>query len=182
MRRSLFALPALLLLGAFLTSPNQGAGQAGGAAVAGTWRLRSDAASGEATVRNAIELVVGRMRADLQPLARERIAESTWLPTRIRIGASRGRVQVALDGAERRTFASPIGQPVQVPMRSGEYAQLVQSVRADGAVEQRFVALDGTQQNLYLPGPSRTMTLDVTLQSPVFPSAIHFLLEYERGR
>jgi hypothetical protein len=182
MRRWLLALPCLLLLGAVLGAPSSSVGQAGGSAVSGSWRYRGAPEEGTTIVRNAVEPVLMRMRPDIQAVARERVAESTWLPTRIRIGANRSRVQVALQGQERRTFASAVGRPIQVPMRSGQYAQLTQQLLPGGGLEQQFVALDGVQTNRYLPGPNGTMLLDVTMTSSMLPSDIRFQLEYVRGR
>lgn len=181
MRRALVLVPCLLLL-ASLAIPAASSGQQTRVGVAGTWSYAGPAAQGESIVRQAVDPVVSMMRYDLQPVARERIAESTWLPTRIRITAGGRRVQVALTGSERRMFRT-MGAPIQVPMRQpGQYAQLTQYVRPDGALQQDFVAVDGTQQNVYYPGPNGTMMLDVTLQSPILPSAIHFQLQYRRGR
>ena len=120
------------------------------------------------------------MRTDLQPIARERIAESTWLPTSIRIRTGR-RLEVALQGSERRVFTGAPGATIQVPMRHG-YAQLVQTIRPDGSLQQDFTALEGTQRNVYAAGPGGTRILDVSLQSPQLPSPIQFQLEYRRGR
>lgn len=181
-RRWLLLAPSVLLVAAALGAPSAGAGQQGGTPLSGTWRYRGAPHQGEAIVRQAVEPVVSRMRPDLQPVARERIAESTWLPTTIRIGASPRRVQVALAGQERRTFASAAGQVLQVRLRNGQYAQLTQQLLPDGSLEQQFVSLEGTQINRYVPGPGRSMLLDVRLTSPVLPNDIHFQLEYERGR
>lgn len=180
-RRALGLAGLSLLLAALVPSAGQGQ-RAPRARVGGTWTYDGPAAQGEAIVRGAVEPIVAGMRPDLQRIAEERIAESTWLPTRIRIGVRPRRIEVALTGRERRTFASAPAQVLQVPTRHG-YAQLTQSVRADGGVQQDFTSLDGTQQNLYVPGPnSRSMILDVTLRSPYFPSDIHFQLAYRRGR
>jgi hypothetical protein len=178
-RFSRLAAGVLLLVSA-LAFPVASSGQARNG-VTGTWGYSGAPQEGESIVRGAIEPVLSMMRPDLQNVARERIAESTWLPTRIRIASRRGRVEVALTGAERRTFSSVLGRPVQVPMRHG-YAELTQFIRSDGALQQEFVAIDGRQHNLYLPQPNRTMLLDVTLESPQLPSPIHFQLAYRRAR
>ncbi len=182
MRRSLLVFPALLLVASLSAVPSRGAGQERHRGIAGTWSYSGAPAEGAMIVQQAVEPVVSRMRPDIQAAARERIAESTWLPTQIRIGVHGSRLQVALRGAERRTFASAIGQPIQVLTRAGQYAQLVQTLRPDGGLQQDFVALDGTQRNIYLPQPDGTMLLDVTLQSGALPSEIHFQLVYRRGR
>jgi hypothetical protein len=182
MRRAFMLVPGALLLALALALPAASSGQQSRVGVSGTWRYAGAPMEGEGIVRNAVEPVVSMMRSDLQGVARERIAESTWLPTVIRIGARGQRVQVALTGRERRTFRTA-GAPIQVPLRQpGNYAQLTQYVRPDGALQQDFVAVDGTQQNVFYPGPNGTMLLDVTLHSPILPSAIHFQLNYQRGR
>lgn len=183
MRRTLLALPAAVLaLAAVAAAPSAGQSQASRAAVSGAWGYAGAPADGEAIVRAAVEPVVLRMRPDIQAAARERIGESTWLPTRVRIGGAGGRVDVRLEGRERRRFATRPGQVLQVPLRSGQYAQLVQSVRPDGAVEQRFQALEGVQTNVYRPGADGTMELDVTLASSMFAEDIRFTLAYRRAR
>jgi hypothetical protein len=182
-RRHLLLVPSLLAIFAALAVPSIGSGQSARTGVNGTWRFAGAPADGEMIVRQAVEPVVGMLRADLQPVARERIAESTWLPTQIRIGARGTRVQVALNGQERRTFTTRAGAPSQVALRTpGQYATLTQTVHPDGSLEQVFVALDGTQRNVYVPGPNGTMVLDVTLESPVLRAPIHFQLDYRRGR
>jgi hypothetical protein len=182
--RRLLVVPCLLLLGLAFAIPSASHGQrARQSGIAGTYRYAGSPEQGQMIVAQAVEPVLAMMRPNMQQLARERIAESTWLPTTIRIRAPRGRVEVALTGAERRTFQSPIGSPVQVPMRRpGEYAQLTQILRSDGALQQDFVAIDGVQQNIYVPVENGAMVLDVTLRSPALPSEIHFQLEYQRSR
>jgi hypothetical protein len=181
MRRPLIFLPCLLVLLSLIAIPSSGAGQRGvRTTVAGTWHYAGSANEGNTIVQQAVEPVLAYMDPGIQDAARERIAESTWLPTTIRIGARRGRIQVALTGRQRRTFSSALGQPVQVLRPHGDYAQLTQTVRDDGGLQQEFVAIDGTQQNIYVPGPRRTMVLDVTLISPALPSEIHFQLNYRR--
>jgi hypothetical protein len=182
-RRLLLLVPCVLLLGSALLAPSQGTGQrrARAATIAGTWRYDGPAAQGAEIVRQAVEPVVGMMDPRLQPVARERIAESTWLPTQIRIGAQRTRLEVALTGRERRTFRSAPGRMISVPMRAGQYAQLTQMIRPDGSLQQDFVAIDGVQQNIYVP-TGRTMVLDVTLRSQALPTEIHFQLNYRRAR
>lgn len=180
MRRTPLLVSLVVLFAALAGAPSIGAGQRGAASVAGTWRYAGTPEQGAAIVRQAVDPVVARMRPDMQAIARERIAESTWLPTQIRIGVRGARIEVALRGLERRTFASPLGRVIQVPMRAGQYASLTQTLRDDGGVQQDFVALDGTQRNVYSPRADRTMLLDVTLESPSLPSTIHFQLHYAR--
>lgn len=163
-----------------MTFPSQGQSQAARTALGGSWVYSGAPAQGEQIVAQAVEPVLAVTRPDIVQIARERIAESTWLPTSIRIRAGR-RLEVALSGSERRVFAGAAGSTIQVPMRHG-YAQLVQTIRPDGGLQQSFTALDGTQQNVFSAGPGGTMILDVSLQSPQLPSQIHFALEYRRGR
>ena len=182
MRRALALVPCLLVLTASLAAPPSGAGQSARRTdLAGRWSYLGAASNGERIVTDAVEPVIAQLPPDIQQIARERIAESTWLPTTVRIGARRGQLRVDLRGQQRRTFAGAPGATIQVPMRHG-YAQLVQTLRPDGALQQDFTAIDGVQRNVFVPGPNGTMVLDVTMRSPTLPTDIHFQLQYRRAR
>jgi hypothetical protein len=151
-------------------------------ALSGTWRLASDPMQAQATVSQSVEPALVALRPDLQQYARSRIAETTWIPSTITIAATPARISVDLQGAEHRTFDTPPNQAQNVYSRSGVRASLTQSLRPDGGVQQTFVAMDGTQWNVFVPDPSgQRMVLDVTLRSPRFTQDIHFQLVYVRA-
>jgi hypothetical protein len=150
--------------------------------LSGTWRLASDPTQAQASVAQSVEPALAALRPDLQQYARARIAESTWIPRTITIAATAARISVDLQGAEHRSFDTAPNQPQNVYSRSGVRASLTQSYRPDGGLQQQFVALDGTQWNVFVPDASgQRLVLDVTLRSPRFAHDIHFQLTYVRA-
>lgn len=147
----------------------------------GMWRLATDPGQAQASISQSIEPALGALRPDLQQVARARIAESTWVPSTITVASTPARISIDFVGAEHRTFDSAPGAPQNVYSRSGVRAQLTQSYRPDGGIQQQFVALDGTQWNNLLPDASgQRMVLDVTLRSQRFTHDIQFRLAYVR--
>ena len=180
-QRALFAVATAALLAALapLTTDAQMMGAA--SPLSGTWRIQGSVQQAQATVQQAVEPAITALRPDLQPLARSRIAESTWVPSTITIQASPQQISIALVGAEQRTLAGPPNQPQNVYSRSGVRASMTQSFRPDGGIQQAFVAMDGTQYNQFTPDPSgQRLTLDVLMQSQRFAQDIRFRLTYER--
>ncbi len=151
--------------------------------LAGTWRLATDPAQAQTSVTQSVEPALVSLRPDLQQFARSRIAESTWVPSTITITATPARIAIDLQGSDHRTFDTAPNQPENVYSRSGVRAQLTQTYRPDGGLQQQFVALDGTQWNVLLPAQNgQQMVLDVTLRSQRFAQDIHFRLTYVRAR
>lgn len=178
--RVLVALSLLLAGGAMVALP----GSAQAPTLNGTYRLAGDPAAMQASVQQQwIEPALATLTPDIQRLARARIAESTWVPATIVVNATPARISLTFQGAENRTFDSAPGEAQNVYSRSGVRAQLTQSYRTDGGIQQQFVAMDGTQFNWLVPdGSGRTLFLDVQLQSPRIPTPIRFRLTYQRAQ
>jgi hypothetical protein len=181
-----FAALSLIVLAVAMLAPapgSSGRAVAQSPALSGTWRLAGDPASMQTTVQQQwIEPALATLTPDIQRLARARIAESTWIPATITVVATPVRIAVTFQGAENRTFDTAPGQPQNVYSRSGVRAQLTQTYRNDGAIQQQFVAMDGTQFHWLVPDASgRTPYLDVQLQSPRIPTPIRFRLTYQRA-
>ncbi len=182
-RLSLALFASSLVLGgaAFAAPASFGAAQA--PSLNGTWRLVGDPNAMQAGVQQqAIEPAIATLTPDIQRLARARIAETTWVPTTIVVNTTPERIAITLQGAENRTFDTAPGQPQNVYSRSGVRAQLTQTFRPDGGIQQQLVALDGTQINSLVPDPSGRMHLDVQMQSPRIPTPIRFRLTYQRAQ
>jgi len=143
-------------------------------ALNGTWRLAGTLEQAQATVAAAVEPAVAT-------LARVRIAESTAVPNAIEIQAAAAQIHVAIVGGENRAFDSAPGAPQNVYSRSGVRAELTQTYRPDGAIEQRFRAIDGTQWNFYTPQPDgQTLHLDVLMRSRRLTQDVRFQLTFVR--
>ena len=150
-------------------------------ALNGTWRLAGTLEQAQATVAAAVEPAVATLTPDIQRLARVRIAESTAVPNAIEIQAAAAQIHVAIVGGENRAFDSAPGAPQNVYSRSGVRAELTQTYRPDGAIEQRFRAIDGTQWNFYTPQPDgQTLHLDVLMRSRRLTQDVRFQLTFVR--
>ena len=182
LRSSSLIVGSLIIVTAMAFVPPLGLGQTNRRhPIAGRWTFNGSVPEGEAIVAQSVEPALMYVRPNIQALARERIAESTWLPEHIRIRVRRDHVTVDLRGQEHRVFAGQTGRPIQVRTRHG-YAELTQYLDANGALHQRFVALEGTQHNIYHPEENGRMRLEVRLESPSLPQPVHFTLNYRRGR
>lgn len=150
-------------------------------ALNGTWQLMGDPGQAQAMIQQQVEPALVAMAPDLQRVARARIAETTWVPSTITIATEPTRIALTFAGAESRTFDTAPGQPQSVYSRSGVRAQMTQSFRPDGGIEQQFVAIDGTQWHMLVPDPSgRSMVLQVLLRSPRLGHDVRFQLMYQR--
>jgi hypothetical protein len=177
-RRALIACAGLAAIAA-LAPASRSTGQS--PAIAGTWRIQGgNASQAQQAVSQAVEPAIRALAPDLQQYARTRIAETTWVPVTIRvIAATPQRITIEYQGSENRTFDTPPGQATNVYSRSGVRAQMTQTYRPDGGIQQQFVALDGTQWNSLMPQGS-TLYLDVRMQSPRLSQPINFRLTYDR--
>ncbi|MGE3634784.1 MAG: hypothetical protein AB7P00_33095, partial [Sandaracinaceae bacterium] len=131
----------------------------------GTWRLATQVAEAQSSVERAIGPALSRLAPDRQQLARARLAESTWVPQQLVINASAQQISVQVVGQENRTFTSSPGQAQNIYSRSGVRASLTQVFRPDGGLEQQLRAMDGTLYNFYFPVDSRSLNLDVLIES-----------------
>lgn len=177
----LFPIAGLLALAAagFVPAPSSGQGPAPSTALNGTWRLQGSVQQAQQTIAAAVNPAVQPLAPDIQRMARARIAESTAVPQTIQINASGSQIQIAVTGADSRTFTTAPGQPQNVYSRSGVRAQLIQQFRPDGGIEQNLRAMDGTQHNFYTPHGNQ-MLLDVMLQSRRLAREVRFRLTYTR--
>jgi hypothetical protein len=147
----------------------------------GTWQLSGDPTQAAAMIQQTIEPALAVMTPDLQRVARARLAETTWVPSTITVTTAPNRIAVGFAGAENRTFDTAPGQPQSVFSRSGVRAQMTQTFRPDGGIEQQFVALDGTQWHMLVPDANgQVMYLEVLLRSPRLGQDIRFRLVYQR--
>lgn len=149
-------------------------------ALNGTWRLVGSVAEAQQSVAQAIEPAVAPLAPDIQRMARARIAESTWVPQTVTIGASAAEISVHVVGSMDKTFRGAPGEGVNVYSPSGVRARLTQSFRPDGGIQQSFRTMDGIQHNIYtLHGDQ--LLLDVSMESPRLRATIQFRIRYQRG-
>lgn len=180
-RHALFALSAFALLAAIAPTRSRGQTAHPSPALTGTWQLEGSVEQAQQSVEQAIEPAVRGLTPDIERLARARIAETTWVPQTIQITATDDRIHVALAGSESRAFDTPPGQPQNVFSRSGVRAQLTQTYRPDGGIQQQFRAMDGTQYNFLVPQPGgRQLNLDVLMESRRLAGDIRFRLTYRK--
>lgn len=179
--RSSFALLAagsLLSLASVITAQTP----APSPALSGTWRLQGSVEAARTQIQAAVNPAVAPLTPDIQRMARARISESTGIPTQIVIEATADRLRVQVSGDEEHVFEGAPGASQNVYSRSGVRAQLTQTYRPDGGIEQRFRAMDGTQWNFYSPqSDGRTMFLDVLMRSQRLAGDIRFRLVYTRA-
>lgn len=176
------ALAATALAGA-MAPRAQGQGGAPSPALNGTWQLAGSPEQALQTVAAAVEPAVAPLAPDIQRLARARIAETTWIPNQLVIQATPAQISVQFIGADNRTFDTAPGAAQNVYSRSGVRAQMIQTYRPDGGIEQRFRAMDGTQFNFLVPEPNgQTLNLDVLMQSQRLAQEIRFRVQFQRAR
>ncbi|MGF1469982.1 MAG: hypothetical protein ACFCGT_27980 [Sandaracinaceae bacterium] len=174
---ALLLVPAGLLDG----SPTRAQAGAPSDALQGTFVYAGRPAAGERIIRDAIDAGLRGLEPELERLARARLAESTWLPRTIQIDASAERIRVRYEGEDSRTFDTEPGEPENMFSPSGVRAQLIQSVRPDGGIQQNLRALDGTQINMLTPTRSGGLALDVVISSRRVRREIRFQLLYRRS-
>jgi len=147
----------------------------------GTWQLAGSVEQARAAVRAAVNPAVATLAPDIQRLARARIAESTGVPNSLEIAATPALIRVAVHGGQNRVFEGAPGATQNVFSRSGVRAQLTQTYRPDGGIEQRFRAVDGTQWNFYTPQPDgHTLLLDVLMRSRRLTQDVRFRITFRR--
>jgi hypothetical protein len=174
---------ALTALAAYVAPRAEGQGGAPSPALNGTWQLAGSPEQALQVVAAAIEPAVAPLAPDIQRLARARIAETTWIPNQLVIQATPAQISVQFVGTDNRTFDTAPGQAQNVYSRSGVRAQMIQTYRPDGGIEQRFRALDGTQFNFLVPDPNgQTLNLDVLMQSQRLAQEIRFRVQFQRAR
>ena len=182
-RRFLLALPILAAGLAALAPTSLGQTGQPSPALSGTWQLEGSVDQAESTVQHAIAPAVVGLTPDIERLARARLAESTWVPQTIHIQAATDHIHIELVGAEQRTFDAAPGQTQNVFSRSGVRAQLTQTYRPDGGIQQQFRAVDGTQYNFLIPEPGgQRLNLDVLMESRRLASEVRFRLTYRKQR
>jgi len=149
----------------------------------GTWQLQGSVQQARGQIQVSINRAVASLTPDIQRLARARIAESTTIPSTIEIQARADHIHLAFAGEAPRTFEGTPGTSQNVYSRSGVRAQLTQTYRPDGGIEQRFRALDGTQWNFLTPqAGGRTLHLDVLMRSRRLTQDVRFRLVFQRSR
>jgi hypothetical protein len=176
-RHALAALAGSALIAAALF-PDVGSTQA--PQLAGAWTIDGNPGQLRQMVQQAIEPALGGLNPEMQTYARNRVAETTWIPATIRVTTTAANITVQYEGEENRTFNTAPGQPQNVFSRSGVRAAVTQVFRPDGGIQQQFVAMDGTQINVLTPAGNR-MNLDVQLTSPRLSRPIQFRLVYNRA-
>ncbi|MGE3635368.1 MAG: hypothetical protein AB7P00_36030, partial [Sandaracinaceae bacterium] len=81
--------------------------------------------------------------------------------------------------APRPSTSSP-GPAQTIYRRSGARASLPQVFRPDGGLEQQLRAMDGTQYNFYIPVDSRSLNLDVLIESDQLSGQVRFRIPFVR--
>lgn len=151
-------------------------------ALNGTWQLHGSLDEARQVRNAAIRPAVAALSPDIRQMARARIAESTAIPTQIQIQAQPELIHLQFTGEDNHTFESAPGASQNVFSRSGVRAQLTQTYRPDGGIEQRFRAIDGTQWNFLSPQPGgRTLHLDVLMRSRRLSQDIRFRLVFTKS-
>lgn len=172
---------AAIAAGALITAAWPEAGQSQSPSLAGRWVVQGNSSQLRQMVNQAVEPAIAGLSPDLQQYARQRIAESTWIPATIVINATPQRISVQYQGEENRTFDTAPGQAQNVFSRSGVRAAVTQIFRPDGGIQQQFQALDGRQINV-LTANGDSLNLSVTITSPrLGQNQIQFQLSYNRG-
>jgi hypothetical protein len=156
-------------------------GQSQSPSLGGRWVVQGNTGQLRQQVNEAVEPAIAGLSPDLQQYARQRIAESTWIPATIVINATPQRISVQYSGEENRTFDTAPGQATNVFSRSGVRAAVTQIFRPDGGIQQQFQALDGRQINV-LTANGNSLSLSVTITSPrLGQNQIQFQLSYNRS-
>ncbi|MCA9605175.1 MAG: hypothetical protein KC619_06255 [Myxococcales bacterium] len=180
LRTTLALLAAGSILG--LASVPSAQAPAPSPALTGTWVLAGSVDDARTTIQSAVNPAVSPLTPDIQRMARARIRESTGVPSQIVIEARADLMRVVVTGEDNHTFEGAPGASQNVYSRSGVRAQLTQTYRPDGGIEQRFRTLDGTQWNFYTPQPDgRTLFLDVLMRSQRLARDIRFRLTFQRA-
>jgi len=151
----------------------------------GTWNLNRQASD---NLDAAINRSVARMNIIVRQIARPRLrSTNTMYPTLV---VSQENSNVRVDMAGRPTLSTPYnGQPVlwqretgrTCPEIKGDCVRVTSTVE-NGHLRQIFQAEDGRRTNLYtVSGDGKTMTMDVTIESPKLPQPLNYKLVYNRA-
>jgi hypothetical protein len=183
MRRPLLlsAPAAALLTAAALLAPPHLPAQAGAPSPAldGRWAYLGDPAEGQAQIDQQVERAIAQLSFDMQDMARDRIAETAFVPPFIEIATNAGQLHLEYGGPLGRVFEGPPGQPSNVYSPSGVRAASTLRVRPDGSLEHQLRAADGNQIN-HLSIEGDNLVLSIHMESVRFNRPIDFQLRYRR--
>lgn len=161
------ALVAVLPLAASAQTPS----------FAGTYRLNAAASD---DVHAAIDAAVRPMNRITRPIARGRLRRTNDAYGRVVIATGGGQNSIQFD--ERAAIAAPAdGTAIRWRREDGEEFDVTQHV-SGGRLEQRFVAEDGRRTNVFTLSPDgRTLTMQVTIESPRLQQPLRYRLVYDRS-
>jgi hypothetical protein len=144
--------------------------------LAGHYRLDAKASD---NVGAAIESQTASMNFITRPIARGRLKKTNPAYDSIVIAFPAPNTSITLDQRKPIVFPSN-GTAVKWTREDGEKFD-VSGKEANGALTQVFVAEDGRRTNVYTLSPDgRTMTLNVTVESPRLPKPVRYKLVYHR--
>lgn len=159
-----------------VTVPAPGSSQ-GTASLNGTF-VYDSAASDD--VKKAIDGAVAQMNFLIRPVARGRLRKASPLYQRMTISHTPQQVTITMDA--RPSVVTPAdGTPVEVTRENGEKLK-VSTEWENSALEQTFEVEDGKRVNIYTLSPDgRTVTMNVTINSPRLQKPLKYKLVYRRG-
>lgn len=149
----------------------------GASSLNGSFQLNAAASE---NVHDAIDAAVRPMNRITRPIARRRLRGTNAAYSRVVITTSRGQHSIQFD--QRAPVVSPAdGTAIRWRREDGEEFDVTQRV-TNGRLEQRFVAEDGSRTNVFTLSPDgRTLTLQVTIESPRLPDPLVYRLVYDRS-
>lgn len=156
-----------------------GQGSSPSPALAGRWVYQGDPAAGQRQIDRVVDPAIAGLSFDMQDMARERIAETAFVPPFIEVNASAASIAITYGGERGRTFQGAPGIAENVFSASGVRASSTLTVRPDGTLEHRLRAADGTQVN-HLALENGNLVLRIHMESVRFSRPVDFRLPYRR--
>jgi opacity protein-like surface antigen len=129
-------------------------------------------------VRKAIEEGTARMNFVTRRVARGRLENTNAAYQRAVIAQTGGNISITFDA--RKPVVSPAsGAAVKWTREDGEVFDVTTTV-AGNRLTQRYVAEDGTRENVFTFNDDGTMTIAVTITSGRIPAPIRYTLAYRK--
>ena len=130
-------------------------------------------------MQNAILRVVAQMSPFARPFARKRLMAKNPIYPFVMFHFPPNEIAVTL-GA-RSPFVSPDnGEPRQARAPSGEDLRVTQRF-VGGHLVQELATRQGSRRDVFMLSPdAKRLVMDVTLESPQLPDAIHYQLTYRK--
>ena len=144
----------------------------------GEWEFTPE---GSSDINDAIEGAVAKMNFIKRPIARSRLKKTNAAYRKISILRTAESIVVGFDGG-KPVHMPASGATVKWKREDGETFD-VSGTWQDARVTQKFVAEDGSRQNVFrLNETGDAVTLEVTLTSDQLPTPLTYALSYRRAR